>query len=84
MFAVYVKNPKKLSKQVERLPVYLQEKVSQAIDGLSDFPDIGQLKKLSNGGYRVRVEDYRILFDVDQKNRRIIVYDVAHRREAYR
>ena len=43
----------------------------------------GDIKKLSNftHEYRLRVGDYRILFEVEGD--RVIVYRVRHRREAY-
>jgi len=33
--------------------------------------------------YRLRVGDYRVLFEVEQTNR-VVVYRVRHRRESYR
>ncbi|HET53907.1 MAG TPA: hypothetical protein ENN33_01670 [Ignavibacteria bacterium] len=42
-------------------------------------------KKLSNpilGTYRNRVGDYRIIFDIDQKN--IVVLRLGHRKEIYK
>ena len=43
----------------------------------------GDIKRLTNfrPAYRLRVGDYRVLFDVDGDT--IIVYRVRHRREAY-
>jgi mRNA interferase RelE/StbE len=43
----------------------------------------GDVKRLTNmtPGYRLRVGDYRVLFDLEDD--RIIVYRVRHRREAY-
>lgn len=43
----------------------------------------GDVKKLTNydPGYRLRVGDYRVLFDVE--GTQVIVYRVLHRREAY-
>lgn len=84
MFAVYIKNPKALAKGLDRTPSYLKEKIAKAINELGNYPNLNQLKKLSNGGYRVRVGDYRILFDVDSKKKIIMVYHLAHRREVYR
>lgn len=48
-------------------------------DGLA-----GDVKRLTNftPEYRLRVGDYRILFEIEKKS--IIVYRVRHRREVYR
>lgn len=44
----------------------------------------GDVKRLTNftHEYRLRVGNYRVLFEVENKN--IIVYRVRHRREVYR
>ena len=34
--------------------------------------------------YRIRVGDYRIVYAVDEINRRLLIYYVRHRREVYR
>jgi mRNA interferase RelE/StbE len=40
---------------------------------------------LSGGeGHRLRVGDYRILYAIDDSAKKVIVYRVKHRREAYR
>ena len=45
----------------------------------------GDVKKLTNHTpeYRLRVGDYRVLFEIDGTDR-VIVYRIMHRREAYR
>ena len=45
----------------------------------------GDVKRLTNYSpeYRLRVGDYRALFELEQENH-IVVYRVLHRREAYR
>ena len=45
----------------------------------------GDVKKLTNFSpeYRLRVGNFRVLFEIENGTR-IIVYRVAHRREAYR
>ena len=37
-----------------------------------------------SGMWRVRVGDYRIIYEVDDDRRMVEVLKVAHRREAYR
>ena len=45
----------------------------------------GDVKKLTNHTpeYRLRVGDYRVLFEIDGTDR-VIVYRIMHRRESYR
>ena len=50
------------------------------------MPDPQGLKKLagSSHDWRIRVGDYRILCEVDDEGRLIMVWRIAHRREVYR
>lgn len=45
----------------------------------------GDVKRLTNitPEYRLRIGDYRALFEIEQSNR-IVVYRVRHRRDVYR
>jgi len=36
------------------------------------------------GAWRIRVGDYRIIYDVDDDQRLVVILMVMHRREAYR
>ncbi len=51
---------------------------------LSEFPNIQNVKKLTNfePAYRLRIGDFRILFDVDRDN--IEIGRILHRKESYR
>lgn len=54
--------------------------------GLYDEPKPHNSKKLSGGGsrWRIRVGDYRILYEIDDLQKIVKVYRIAHRKEAYR
>ncbi len=45
----------------------------------------GDVKRLTDFAqeYRLRVGDYRVLFDIERSNR-VVVYRVRNRRESYR
>jgi mRNA interferase RelE/StbE len=52
---------------------------------LAENPCPRGVKKLKGlSGYRLRVGDYRILYDVIPRERRVVVYAVGHRRDVYR
>lgn len=59
----------------------------RVIDALEKLTDnlTGDVKNLTafTPEYRLRVGDYRVLFEIEQTNR-VVVYRVRHRREAYR
>jgi len=70
-------------KDIERLSSRIQSQIIKSIEAMSDNLK-EDVKRLTNftPEYRLRVGDYRVLFEVENKN--IVVYRVRHRREAYR
>ena len=58
----------------------------ETIVGLYDEPRPHNSKKLSGGGsrWRIRVGDYRILYEIDESQKVVKVYRIAHRKEVYR
>jgi mRNA interferase RelE/StbE len=53
------------------------------IKDLKNFPDVANIKKLTNfeSSYRLRVGNYRILFDIYDDT--IVIGRVVHRQNAY-
>jgi len=76
---------KSARKELEALPDHMMQKIYGELKELSDNPFPQQSKKLRGGaGYRLRVGDYRVLYDLDKDNFIINISAVRHRREAYR
>jgi len=48
------------------------------------FPRDSEKLTESENFYRLRVGDYRIVYQVDNKNKTVIVYYVRHRKTAYK
>ena len=83
MYKIFLRG--KAAKQLYRISPPHLNRLEQAIDQLAANPRPAGAKQLSGQtGYRVRVGDYRILYDIDDDARQIIIYRVKHRREAYR
>jgi len=59
------------------------KKILSKIELLENHPNISNIKKLTNfePPYRLRVGDYRILFDIEDDV--ITVYRVKHRSKSY-
>jgi mRNA interferase RelE/StbE len=73
------------SKDLARLPSDLMPRLRQAIDSLADQPrPPGHIKLRPSGPYRIRVGEYRVLYDIDDADRVVTVLRVRHRRDAYR
>jgi mRNA interferase RelE/StbE len=72
-------------RQIRRLPTPTQERVNRAIALLAENPRHSGSKKLTaREGYRVRVGDYRILYQVDEAAKTVIIYRVMSRGDVYR
>lgn len=70
-------------KDIRAMPARIQSRVLARIEAMSTGLR-GDVKRLtgSTGEYRLRVGDYRVLFEIEGKS--IVVYRIRHRREAYR
>jgi len=61
------------------------ETLKKKILSLSANPrPFGSQKLTNEGGYRIRTDDFRILYRIDDSSKQIIIYRIKHRREAYR
>ena len=69
-------------KDLKGLPALEQRRIMAKIEALRDNL-AGDVKKLTHFSpeYRLRVGDYRILFEVNGS--KVVIYRVLHRREAY-
>jgi len=73
-------------KEIKRIPAATRRRVKAAIDGLAAEPvplGAGRLRGRENA-YRIRVGDYRIVYEVHVTEVIVYVVGVAHRREVYR
>jgi mRNA interferase RelE/StbE len=73
-------------RQFRKLPVQLQARLKPHIDALIQNPRPSGIEKLKgeDNAYRLRVGDYRILYEVHDKVLLVLVVKVGHRREVYR
>ncbi len=74
------------AKEFRSLPSVLQQRISVAIDGLAEDPRPYGVRKLAGHErlYRIRVGDYRIVYEIDDEERVVCITRIRHRREAYR
>ena len=71
--------------QIRRLPEQTQERINQAIAHLAENPrPLGVKKLTAREGYRIRVGDYRILYQIDDAAKLVIIYRIAARGDVYR
>lgn len=75
-----------LEKDLSGVPRLIRDNVWKRILGLADNPRPAQALKLKGArfSWRLRVGDYRILYQIDDANRTVDVTALKHRKEAYR
>ena len=73
--------PKRVSKQLDKVPNKDYTSVSKAIKSLKETPRPSGCKKIHESLYRIRVGDFRVVYWIDDKERTIIITKVERRRE---
>lgn len=70
-------------KDLQKINEPFKSKLHEKIISLKNFPDVSNIKKLTNfePAYRLRVGDYRVLFDVVEDT--IFIGRALHRQESY-
>lgn len=72
-------------KELDKLPRGIQDRVIGRLLSLRDTPrPAGARKLVGREGYRLRVGEHRILYEVDDPKQQVEVFSIAHRREVYR
>ncbi|GAA4170432.1 type II toxin-antitoxin system RelE/ParE family toxin [Gryllotalpicola koreensis] len=73
------------ARQIKKLPRPARDRVLDAIEDLSDEPRPRGAKKLvgEETAWRIRVGDYRVIYDVFDAELTVTVVRAAHRREVY-
>ncbi len=76
---------RRAEKDIADLPASVARRVAEAIAALKSDPRPPGTRKLeADAGYRIRVGDYRIVYEIDDDVRRVIIVRVRHRRDVYR
>jgi len=73
-------------KDFRKIPKKTLLRVLEGIEGLTQDPFPSQSIKLADADrlYRLRIGDYRVIYEVEVETTIITVHHVRHRREAYR
>lgn len=76
---------KRAETDIEWLPEAVARRVISTIGRLPDDPrPPGGKKLIPAGAYRLRLGDYRIVYEVDDASKLVTITRVRHRREVYR
>ncbi len=67
------------------LPRDVYDRIRDALHGLSENPRPHGCSKLAGReGWRVRCGDYRIIYEINDTDRTVVILHVGHRRDVYR
>jgi len=80
-----IKIKKSAKKDLDDLDDKIYVRIDRAIQGLKNDPFPRGVKKLTGeeNRYRIRVGKYRILYEIDQKDKTIVIYRIKLRKTAY-
>ena len=62
--------PKRVRREIERLPGHMRQRIKRVIASLCDAPrptGAQELKEPQQGYWRIRIENYRIVYTIDDE-----------------
>lgn len=76
---------KSAQKELNKLPRQISLRIAKAIYKLSADPRKGNVRPMvGTKSWRLRVGDYRVIYDISDKKLVILIIRVRHRKEIYR
>lgn len=74
------------ARDIRSLPHDVARRVVRAIDKLAEDPRPNGVRKLEGSDplYRIRVGDYRVIYDIQDDELLVLVVRTRHRRDVYR
>ena len=76
---------RRAQKEMAQLPPEAYKRVGDAIRALAHDPRPRGCSKLrGREGWRIRVGDYRVIYEIDDRQQEVTVLHIGHRRDIYR
>jgi len=84
MYNIYLEA--EAEKDLRKLPSFLFSSVIAKIKELSNNPRPGNCRKLKSteNFWRLRIGDYRVIYEIIDSSKRINIYKIRHRKDVYR
>lgn len=71
-------------KHLKKLERSIQKRIITALERIRIRPESFVKRLVGESYYRLRVGDYRVILDIQQKNLIILVIEVGHRKKIYK
>lgn len=76
---------RRAQKELAQLPTRAYERARNAIHALDRDPrPPGCSKPRGREGWRIRIGNYRVIYEIDDEQREVTVVHISHRRDIYR
>lgn len=77
--------PKSVQKELDRLADEVVRRILRRLAQLETDPRPGDVQKLKGrDAWRIRVGDYRVIYEIHDRQLEILLITIGHRREIYR
>ncbi len=73
----------KALRQLKKIEKNIQERIIAVLERVRIRPEAYVTKLVGDPGYKLRVGDYRVIMDIDNKELHILVLKVGHRKNIY-
>ncbi len=76
---------KKAQKELSLVPQKEYEKIKKSIIDLSENPRHANCLKLTGReGWRLRIGNYRVIYEIDDKDKTVLILQIGHRKYIYK
>ena len=77
---------RRAEKDLKKLPSVLFQRIIEKIQPLAENPKPQGSRKItgSKNDWRIRIGDYRAIYEINEREKRVKIMRIRHRREAYR
>lgn len=72
----------KAAKSMQKLPDSIRARIHSCLKELEEHPEKGE-RLTASQFWRLRVGDYRVIYEIDRGQRRILVLYLGHRKNVY-
>ncbi len=77
--------PRRARQALDRIPASYVRRILEAIALLGYNPRPSGSRQLTNSTHwRIRIGDYRVVYDIDDASQTVTVVTIGHRRDVYR